>query len=252
MKKLVLLSFLLGGCSIVGPGQRGVRISLGTVSEEPKMPGAYLWIPFILGMSKIDVQIQNEVVESTGATKDMQDVHASLAVNYSITPNKVVKTYKDIGDEKDVFNRIISPSVNEVMKASISKRTAEEVLTKRMDMKLDIDNGLKDRLEKNGVTLHDVSIVNLNFSRGFTDAIEKKQIAEQEAKQAFYGAQKATQDANAAIEKAKGEAASQNLIRASITKEILQQRAIEKWDGRFPQVMGAQALPFIDLKSLKE
>lgn len=239
---------LLTACTVVGPGQRGVRISLGTVSEDPKPPGAYLWLPFILGMAKINVQIQKDEIEATAATKDMQDVATTVAVNWSMSPDVVVKTYKEIGDEDDILVRIIRPAVNEVLKSATSKRNAEEVLTKRLEMKHDVDEGLKDRLAKYGITLQDVSITNLKFSHAFTAAIEAKQVAEQRAQEAVYEAQKATQDAKAAIEQAKGQAASQVLVRESLTPALLQKMAIEKWNGQFPQYMGGSApLPFLNL-----
>lgn len=249
MKKffIIVTALTMTACSVVGPGQRGVRVSLGTVSEEPKPPGAYLWIPFIMGMAKIDVQVQKTDIESSAASKDMQDVHAAVAVNWALSPENVVKTYKEIGDEYEIEERILKPAVNEVMKAATARRTAEEVLTQRLDMKKDIDAGLLERLKRYGIELHDVSIVNLKFSEGFSQAIEHKQIAEQQAKQAGYVAEKATQDAKAEVERAKGQATAQNLIKSTMTKEILQQRAIEKWDGHFPQVLGSGSVPFINV-----
>lgn len=250
--KLIIISFLciLSACSVVGPGERGVRVMLGSVSEEPKAPGPYLWFPFILGMDKINVQIQKAEIESTGATKDMQDVHAKVAVNWSLSPDNAVRTYKEIGNEDDVEKRILEPAVNEVMKSCTAKKTAEEVLTKRMEMKKDIDDGLLQRLKQYGITLHDVSIVNLRFSGEFTKAIESKQIAEQSAKEAEYVAKKATQEAAAEIERAKGQAEAQRLMKSTVTSEILQQRAIDKWDGHFPTYMSG-SLPFISLSHMK-
>lgn len=243
---IVTLMFL-SACSVVGPGERGIRISLGSVSDDAKTPGPYLWIPFVFGMKTLNVQVQNTVIKSTAASKDMQDIHAEVAINWSLSPDQVVKTFKEIGDEDDVANRILMPAVNEVMKASTAKLTAEEVLTKRMEMKHDIDNGLKDRLAQYGIRLYDVNIVNLNFSQDFTKAIERKQVAEQEAKQAAYDAQKATQEAKSEVERAKGQAEAQRLLRTTLTSELLQMRAIEKWNGQFPTVMGNGALPFLNL-----
>lgn len=248
MKVIIAMAVVLSGCTVVGPGERGVRVSLGVVSEDPKPPGTYLWIPFLMGMSTVDVQVQKSEIETTAASKDMQDVTTTVAINWKLAPERVVTTYKSVGDEGDILERIIKPAVSEVLKASTAKYTAEDILSKRMQLKADIDQGLKDRLSAYGLDLSDVSITNLAFTKGFEEAIENKQIAEQRAKQASYEADKATQDAKAAVETAKGQAASQNLIRASITKEILQQRAIEKWDGHFPQVMGSSALPFLDIK----
>lgn len=248
MKYLLPILLLLTGCTIIGPGERGVRISLGSVSTEPKEPGAYLWIPVLMGMASIDVQIQKSEIKTSAASKDMQEVTTHIAVNWSLSPEKVVATYKTIGDEEQILRRIISPAVSEVLKSATSQKTAEEILTKRMDLKQKIDDLLKDRLSGYGVTLHDVSIVDLTFSKEFTDAIEKKQIAEQEAKQAFYTADKATQEARADVERAKGTAESQRLLVSTLTSQMLQKIAVDKWDGKFPQYMGGGALPFINLK----
>lgn len=79
-------------------------------------------------------------------------------------------------------------------------------------------------------------------------AIEAKQIAEQQAKQAEYEALKASKEAQAEINRAKGQAEAQRLMRQTLTPELLQKQAIEKWDGQFPQVMsGNGTLPFINI-----
>lgn len=250
--KLVLLMaaavMILTGCSVVGPGQRGIRFYFGTASETPAKPGPYIWIPFFLGISKMDVRVQKTEIHSGGGTKDLQDVHAQVAVNWSIAPDNVVNAWSRYGNEDDIEVNLIRPQIQEAMKAAISKRNADEVLTKRLEMKNDIDEGLKVRLAQFGIILNAVSVVDLKFSEGYTQAIEHKQIAEQQAQQAAYLAQKATQDAKAEVERAKGRAEAQRLIQQSTTPAILQQLAIEKWDGHFPQVMGQTALPFLNMK----
>ena len=98
------------------------------------------------------------------------------------------------------------------------------------------------------VIVDDVSLVNFAFSPEFSKAIEAKQIAEQEAKQAEFSAKKATQEAQAEINRAKGQAEAQRLQRQTLTAPLLQQQAIEKWDGHFPTVMGGNGtLPLINI-----
>lgn len=249
---LMILLLSLTACSVVGPGQRGIRFYAGKASDHVEEPGAYPWIPFFLGMEKIDVQVQKSEIQTGAASKDMQDITTIVAVNWKLSPERVVLTYKNVGDEDAILNRILIPAVSEVLKATSSKYTAEEILQKRMELKTAIDGGLKERLATYGIDLFDVSIVHLNFTKGFEEAIENKQIAEQRAKQASYEAEKATQDARAEVERAKGQAQAQNLLRLTMTKEILQQRAIDKWDGHFPQVLGGQgALPFLNMSVSK-
>lgn len=249
MKQIILLMMLsMTACSVIGPGERGIRFYIGKASEGVESPGAYLWVPFFMGMKKINVQVQKSDIRTSAASKDMQEITTEVAVNWKLSPDKVVSTYKQVGDEDDILQRILIPAVSEVLKASTAQHTAEEILKKRAELKAAIDLGLKERLAAYGIDLFDVSIVHLSFTKGFEAAVEAKQIAEQRSKQAAYEADKATQDAKAEVERAKGQAHAQELIRASMTGQILQQRAIEKWDGHFPQVMGSGALPFINLK----
>lgn len=134
------------------------------------------------------------------------------------------------------------------MKAATANKTAEEIITKRNDLKQEIDNNLKDRLANYSILIDDVSLVDFTFSPEFSKAIESKQIAEQEAKQAEFIALKASKEAVGEVNRARGQAEAQRLQRQTLTKELLQKQAIEKWDGRFPTVMsGNGALPLINI-----
>lgn len=250
MKFLVLFAtvFMMSACTVVSPGERGFSVSLGKVGSEVRQPGAYLWIPFFHGSKTLNIQTQRSDVSTSAASKDMQEIRTDVAINWAITPDQVMNVFQNIGDEDDVLKRVINPAVNESLKSASARMTAEEILTKRVELKTEIDRVLKERLTQYGVTLQDVSIVNLTFSNEFMQAVERKQVAEQEAKRAVYLAQQATQTALAEIEKAKGQAESQRLLKSTITPEVLQMKALERWNGQFPQVMGNQALPFINLK----
>lgn len=251
MKTILVLAFLISGCTVVGPGQRGVSVFYGGASDEVKPPGIYLWIPFVRHVQKINVQVQKSEIQTGAASRDMQDITTSLAINWKLSPEKVVVTYKNVGDEEDILERILQPAVSEVLKAATAQHTAEDILKNRMSLKKSIDDGLKERLAAYGIDLFDVSITHLQFTKGFERAVEEKQIAEQKAKEAAYDADRATQMAKAEVERAKGTANAQRLMKETITQAILQQRAIEKWDGHFPQVMGSQTLPFLNINPSK-
>jgi regulator of protease activity HflC (stomatin/prohibitin superfamily) len=127
--------------------------------------------------------------------------------------------------------------------------TAEQIITKRGELKAGIDALLQSRLAQYNIAVDDISLVNIHFSQRFSEAVEAKQIAEQEAKRAEFLAQKATQEAQAEINRAKGQAEAQRLLRENLTGQILQKQAIEKWDGHFPTVFGGNAaLPFINIE----
>ena len=132
--------------------------------------------------------------------------------------------------------------MKEAVKAATPKRTAEEILKQRESLKQEIEQKIVERLEKYGIAVNEVSLTSMLFSDDYRKAIEKKQIAEQDR-------QTAKQEAAAAIERAKGQAEAQKLLRQSIDPQILQKQAIDKWDGRFPTVMGGNGmLPLINIQ----
>lgn len=231
------LTSLLGACSVVGPGTRGVVTTFGKVDSESLGEGLHFWFPVVHGITKIDTRIQKHEIQTVAGSKDLQDVSMTVALNWSISPEEVSKVYQTLGEEDEVLKRVIEPAVSEILKASTAKKTAEEILTKRHELKEEIDNSLKSRLKGYGVIVSDISIVHVEFTKEFAQAIESKQVAEQRAKQAGYEAQRAEQDAIATVNQAKGQAESQRLLQASMTPAILQKLTIEKWDGKYPQTM---------------
>lgn len=244
---LIILIFIFP-IVIIGAGERGVVFNNASGVEERVLgEGMHFRIPFVQSVTTVSIKVQKNDVKAEAASKDLQTVSTDIVVNWHLDASNVHKVYQSIGDEKAVVDRILIPAVNEVVKAAVAQKTAEEVLTKRPELKADIDERLRTRLASYTVVLDDVSVTNVDFSKEFNAAIEAKQVAEQQAKQAFYLAQKAENEAKAAVETAKGQAESQKLVQQSLTPELLQKMAIEKWNGSFPQYFGGGVLPFLNI-----
>jgi regulator of protease activity HflC (stomatin/prohibitin superfamily) len=254
-----LTSYLIGGAilffglilfkpfAIVNAGERGVVMRFGKVQDGILDEGIHLKLPIVTTVENLTVRVQKSDITAQASSKDLQDVKTDVAVNWHIDPVKVNRIYQRIGDEEEILNGIVSPAVNEVVKAATAKKTAEEIITKRTELKQEIDLQLQNRLKTYDVLVDDVSLVDVSFSPEFAKAIEAKQIAEQQAKQADFEALKAEKEATAAVNRAKGQAEAQRLQRQTLTSELLQQQAIDKWDGKFPTVMGGESLPLINL-----
>lgn len=252
MKYLLIISLFLSGCSVVGPGERGVRVTQGKVSDAILDSGWYTYIPFITKVISISIRVQKSEAHTEAASKDLQKVSAKMAINWHVEPSSAAILYQKVGDEDAVKINVIDPAVSETLKAATAKMTAEEVLTKRIELKNNIDEVLVARLKNYNIVVDDISIVDLKFTVGFDHAVEQKQIAKQRAKQADYEAQRAVKEAEAEVNKAKGTAQAQQLLKATITSELLKKQAIEKWDGKFPQVMGSGTLPFLNINDLEK
>lgn len=250
---VVAIFFLLasaGPLVIVGAGYRGVVMNFGKVQDMILDEGLHLRIPVMTVIKQLSVRVQKTDILAQVGSKDLQDVKLDVAVNWHIDPARVNKLYQNVGDEEQVINRILIPAVGEVVKAAAAKKNAEEILTKRPELKAEIDDNLDERLATYGIILDSVSLLDVEFSKEFADAIEQKQIAEQEAQRAAYVAQKAEREAEAEVNRAKGRAEAQKLLQQTLTPEVLQNKALETWDGKFPTVYGGQPLPFLNLDVL--
>lgn len=246
---LVFLIFLIFffPVVIVGAGERGIVFNNASGIEDRILnEGTHFRVPFLQSVTTVSVKTQKTDVKAEAASKDLQTVTTDIVVNWHLDASKVNKTYQQIGDEDAVRDRIIIPAVNEMVKAATAQLNVSEVLSKRTQLKATIDNLLRERLEKHGVLLDDVSIVDVSFSPEFNKAIEQKQVAQQEAERAVFKAQEASQTAEANVNLARGEAEANRLKQQSLTPELLQLRTIEKWNGILPTYTGG-GLPLLNI-----
>jgi prohibitin 1 len=233
---------------IINPGEAGVLSTLGKARDGVLLEGVHFKPPLISNVDIYDLTVQKFEVPAQSSTKDLQQLTASFAINFRLDPVQVVIIRRTQGTLQNIVSKIIAPQTQESFKIAAARRTVEEAITKRDELKKDFDVALGERLEKYGIIVLDTSVVDLNFSLEFSKAVEEKQIAEQRAQRAVYIAREAEQEAEATINRAKGQAEAQRLLRETLTAELLQKQAIEKWDGKFPQVLGGNgAVPFLNL-----
>ncbi len=245
---LLVVLFLGSFFTTIPAGKRGVVMKFGKVQEYILPEGFHWKDPIGTSIELMTIQIQRTDIEVPVGTKDLQTVTTTLALNWRLDPEQVNTIYQTIGEEKSIVERIINPAITEVLKAATPKKTTEEILKQRAELKSEIEQELKIRLGKYGIKVEDVSLVNVAYSEAFSKSVEAKQIAEQDAKKAEYIAQRAIKEADAEVNRAKGQAEAQRLQRETLTPILLQQKAIEKWDGKFPTVMtGEGSLPMINV-----
>lgn len=233
---------------IVNAGERGVLMNFGEVQDVVLDEGLHFTTPIVTSVRTVSVRVNKNEISAVASSKDLQTLTADIAINWHVDPTQVNTVYQQIGDLEQMVSRIIDPAVSEVVKAATAKKNAEEIITQRTELKEEIDSNLTERLAAYNLLVDDVSLVNFSFSEEFSRSIEAKQVAEQEAKQAEYTALKAEKDAQATINRAKGQAEAQRLQNQTLTENILQQQAIEKWDGSVPQVVTQEgATPFLQI-----
>ncbi|MDJ0775940.1 MAG: prohibitin family protein [Mastigocoleus sp. MO_167.B18] len=256
---LVVLLFLIGFNSfvILNPGQAGVMSILGKAKDGVLLEGIHFKPPLVSVVDVYDLTVQKFEVPAQSSTKDLQDLSARFAINFRLDPLSVVEIRRTQGTLANIVSKIIAPQTQESFKIAAARRTVEEAITKRNELKRDFDDALSQRLEKYGIFVLDTSVVDLDFSPEFAKAVEEKQIAEQRAKRAIYVAQQAEQEAQADVNRAKGKAEAQRLLAETLKAQggqlVLQKEAIQAWregGSQMPKVlvMGEKdqtAVPFL-------
>ncbi len=247
---IVFLAIMSNFFVIVNAGERGVMMQFGKVQEQVLGEGLHVIFPIVHTVQKLSVRVQKQESSAEASSKDLQDVFADVALNWHIIPEQANAIFQQIGDEKAAVDRIIAPAVEEVLKAVMAKYTAEEIITKRGEVKAGVDNFLTSRLAAYHIAVDDISLVHVHFSERFSDAVEAKQIAEQEAKRGEFLALKAVKEAEVKVNLAKGEAEVQRLLRDNLTAELLERQAIEKWNGKLPLIVGDGSKNILDVRKL--
>ncbi len=253
---LLIVFAIVNPFVIIGPGERGIVLTFGAVQKTVLSEGLHLRIPVMQKIVKADVKVHKSQTEAESVSKDLQDTHSIIAVNYHIVPEMAGWVYQNIGAQYK--ERIIDPAVQEVVKAITAKYTAVELITQRERVRSEIKDLLRSRLIGYNISVDDFSIVNFRFSQQFTQAIESKQTAEQFALKAQRDLERIKIEAEQKVTQAKAEAEALRLQKANITPELVKLRqieasmkAIEKWDGHLPKVTGS-SVPFIDVKTLEK
>lgn len=243
---LFLLIILFGCFSTIKTGEIGIKVRFGKIISSTTNEGIVFKLPFE-EMKKINVKVQkyeNEEPFST-STKDMQIVNnIMVSINYQIDGTKAIDLYKTVGTNYQTT--VLEPAIQETIKAVISKYTAEELVTKRSEISLDINTTLDDRISSYGINSVAVSINNFDFSDSYNQAIEQKAVAEQEVETSKNQLEKAKIDAEKKKVEAQGEAEANALLQQSLTDQIIAQQFIEKWNGQLPTTMTDSAIPFIN------
>jgi regulator of protease activity HflC (stomatin/prohibitin superfamily) len=242
-----------GGVVQVNEGERGVVLRNGAATGVVRPPGLALVMPFVDSIESMSVMTEAAKVEASGASKDLQVVHAEITVNYAMLPERAVEVYTSL--RHDAVARVIRPAIEEAVKAGTAEFKAEDLIQHREAVKSRIETILRQRLDAKGFTLDAVSITDFDFSDTFNRSIEDKVTATQQALKAENDLVRVRAEAQQSVARAEAEAQALKAQREAVTPELIQLRrteallkAIEKWDGRMPTFVGEGApVPMLDV-----
>ncbi len=241
---------------IVDAGHVGVVTRFGAVTGTIFEQGLNYKIPFAESVWVADVRTQKEQVDAAAASRDLQEVKSTIALNYHLDAKQAAAVYRQLGPQYKT--RIVDPAIQEAFKFTTAQFTAEELITQREVVKQRAREFLRERLGAFNVLVDELNIVSFEFAKSFNDAIEAKQVAAQRVQQSLNEQQRAKVeadtkvitaqgDASAVLTRAKAAAEAQSLQRQTLSDIYVQFLAVDKWDGKMPAVTGGGATPFITL-----
>ena len=272
---IIIIFLVTSAFVIVESGHVGVVRTLGAVQPRPLPEGFHIKKPFLDKIEQIDIRLTKANAKSQAASKDLQTVTTQVTVQYSLVGDVAPLTYQKIGDREVVSATLIEPAIQESVKAITAQYTAEQLVTKRAEVKLQIqqainnfiDITLKEKGVNNSLRIANVAITDFDFSDEFNKAIELKVKAEQEALQAKNEkTRRVTQAEAAAAEKelaadatayeieaaskARADAIEREAKALKNNPELIQLRIAEKWDGKLPKFSGSEGVPLINVDAL--
>jgi regulator of protease activity HflC (stomatin/prohibitin superfamily) len=238
--------------------QRGVLLTWGKANDYPMTQGVHLKFPFVQEIIKYDVTTQKYEVDCESASKDLQTVHTKMAINFKINGDEIVNVYKMLGT--DYANKVLYPAIQESVKSITATYTAEELITKREEVKNKINDLLFARMKDRNIIIEASSIINFDFSEVFNQAIELKVVSSQNKLKADNDLERMKVEAEqkkieaegykeAKIQSALGDAESIKIVNDALSSNpnYLDWLKITKWNGVQPMYVGGNAQPMITI-----
>ncbi|KAG4088480.1 band 7 family-domain-containing protein [Neocallimastix lanati (nom. inval.)] len=252
---VVVILLIFSSFTVIDAGHTGVVVRLGKVSDNVLNEGFHFKLPIITNIVKIDNRVIKTEVESNSASKDLQSISSKVSVNYRVNTNSSAKIYKNVGNNFETV--IVNPAIQECMKSVAAKYTAEELITKRAIVSSEMEKEISQKINPYGLNIEVFNIINFEFSKEFSKAIEAKQTAQQQALKAEQDLARIKVEASQTVEKAKAESEAYQLKNQQLTDKVIMMEFVEKWDGKLPAVTsGGSALfdmsSFINSNGLKD
>src|ERR687886_269596 len=255
---IIIVIVLSQSTVVVQAGHRGVVVYLGAVENKVLGEGVHFIVPFAEQVIQLEVRTLKFQADASAASNDLQEVATVIALNYHIDPNDANSVYQQLG--ADYADRIIAPTIQESVKASVAKFNAEELITKRDTAKAVIAQAIRNTLSARNIAVETVFITDFRFSEAFANQVESKVVAFQKylteqnnlravqvvANQTVVQAQA---QARSNVARAEGEAQAIKVITEQLRQspQYLQWQSINKWNGQMPYALGSGGFPFFQL-----
>ena len=244
----ILFLIVFQPMTIVGVGERGVKVTLGQTSPVALEEGVHFVMPFISTVKKMNVKTVKSNIATMAQSKDIQQAKIVYVVNYNLQPENAPKMWRTVG--RDYVSVVVMPTVEGIVKDTIGKWNAQDIVANREKVASEVLFKLNEKLGPKYINVSDFQITEIQYSQAFEQAIESKVTAEQEALKAKNKTVQVQEEARQKIIASEAEAKSMAIRAQALTqnKNLVEYEAVQKWDGKLPQYMMGNSVPFVHLK----
>lgn len=267
---IILLIVLIMLCSVRVPaGYVAVQYDLnGGVRDKVLTQGWHLISPTV-HTTKYTVGIEQSYLTKsekgdsednerfTASSKEGKAISIDLTFTYQYKPEDVKDVFVRFKGQsgKEVRDSFIKPNIISWTKEVVAKYEVADILgAEKADVNAAITDYTAKKFAPYGITISNVSLINVGVDKKTREVINNKIAAQQDAETQKIKNQtkveKAEADAKAKIIRAEAEAKANKLKKEQLTKELLYEMYIEKWNGELPNVQSGDQM-IMDLGGLE-
>ena len=251
---ILALLFIFGTFFTVSEGQKALVTTFGKASEHIYSAGMHLKLPLVQSVKRFDVKTIRADYKTQTYTKDIQTATITVSYSYNLIANDIVATYREYGN--DWQQRILYPNLEQAVKSEVGTWNADTMVANRDKVAENILKSLQQRMLSHNypVAITNFQMINIDYSSQFEQAIEKKVVAEQKALEEANITKQVEQRAKQKVVDAKAEAESMRIRANALAQnpKLVSYEAVQKWDGKLPQIMTGNSTPILDLRSISQ
>jgi regulator of protease activity HflC (stomatin/prohibitin superfamily) len=270
---LLLLVLTPNLATYVNPGYVGIVINRlgGGVEARPLSPGLHFRNPLTTGIEEYPVFMQTLVLTRGTAqaspqndeinvnSQEGQPVSLDVSMSFELDPMKVPVLYQTFRtDIETIQHSYVKQSIRQALQEVVgSEQIADIIGPKKAEATARAQRLLETRLAPYGIVVKQFTINELRAPNSVIEAINAKNVMQQQALTAQNELQKnefqargdsikAAGRAKAILAEAEAQARANLLLSQSITPTLVQYEMMKRWNGQMPQVAGG-ATPLIQL-----
>jgi regulator of protease activity HflC (stomatin/prohibitin superfamily) len=227
---------LLTGCTVVEPGERAVKVTMGQMDRTLLNSGMQFYNPATDQVVRYSIKQETVSGQAVPLTADQQPITLQYKVLYNIPESEVLTLYEKYNG--DPFNKLVDPQIQEAFRQVVSGYKADTA-TKSLNIIKNQVLAMTREAVKGLVNVVDIPITHVDLPEVLQQAIATKQVMEQQALQKSYELDKARREAQITIANAEAQARSIQLQSDALSKSpaLIEYEKVKKWDGKLPETV---------------